>query len=820
MKYLKIIACLALSFMICANQTLAASNPIAWTCNQLFPESVFTGSLYTVTYTFTNRLPIQLTKPLVIQKEASPATEFTYTDTCTGVRLRSNQSCVVQVKLNPLVAGMKSMQLSIAGYDNNVVPLPELVTAANSTLTSTVVGSVTHSLPNSMDVNANASYTFMFTNNSDIDANDLVVTVSQTTGTVHSTNTCTNSLAKNGGTCFVTGTYTPSSNTPIGQIVQASLAYSGPTGSPATIYTSTLLNGGIPGGPIVGSVAINATLPPLMIPGEVVTGTPGGVEFLFTNTSSDTTYYFPASPTPTVVLTWSDTNGGSGSCPSSLTATTPACGITQNNCIASLSASPAACSVFSNFTAPTAAASTPPLTYTLEATLSYSSSVSGPFSEIATASTSATVLSTLPTERTLKMVNNCNFPITYSLNGGASTCGTGTVADSSGACFWINYQGSSPNNVLVANTGTDYVTIPANNIGGIQWSGNISAMTGCNGAGTNCTQAVCGNNGIGNCAVSVGFNPPATQVEITMLTNSVDSYDGEVINGFHIPISMQPYYYINPSNAADDIPATANNYSCGTPGNFNASVGATGFGSCNWNNAAVPTAPSTDYYYFVGGGSQNACDSCLTGEICGLSQPVPNAAINGPICGNFQGYWTPNELCTQSVNLPADVAAGLECSNSLPADFNLSSDPYNNTHTSLMACHVAKGYTGPIYASCYTPTYTPPGSSTQCCGCVDWWESSQTGGDTILANTTSQTCPAPPTATPSHINPQWKLYIQNGIQWLKKACPSIYVYPFDDTTSKFTCTNNTQSGTNSTSYVITFCAGNTGLPAGKNEGRS
>ena len=124
-----------------------------------------------------------------------------------------------------------------------------------------------------------------------------------------------------------------------------------------------------------------------------------------------------------------------------------------------------------------------------------------------------------------------------------------------------------------------------------------------------------------------------------------------------------------------------------------------------------------------------------------------------------------------------------------------------------MACHVTTGYTGPIYASCYTPTYTPPGTANQCCGCVDWWESSQTSGTSILANTTSQTCPT------GHVDPQWTQNIQTSIQWMKKACPSVYVYPFDDTTSKFTCTNGTQSGPNSTSYVVTFCPGNSGLPS-------
>jgi len=819
MKHLKLVVFFLISFLTWSGQGIAGTNPIGWTLNQPFPNPVYSGSLYKVTYTFTNNLPLQLVKPIVIKKDASLITEFSYADTCTGTRLLHNQSCTVQITLSPLVAGDKYVQLSIAGYDDNVVPLPELRTFANAATTSgTVVGTPVHDLPSKMDVNASASYVFSFTNYSDKDANNLALTVTQTTGTVNSTNTCTGSLTANGGFCTVTGEFTPASNSPTGQSVQASLAYTGPTGSPATTNTSTVLNGSVPGGPIVGSVAVGASLPPLMIPDQSITGTPGGVEFLFTNTSSDTMYYFPIS-TPTVVLTWTNNNGLSGSCPSSLSATEPACGITQNNCIASLPDNFAACSVYTNFTSPTGAASSPPLTYTLTATLSYSSSVSGPFTDTATANTSATVLATLPTERTIKMVNNCGYAIGYSLNGGASPCGPGTV-NVGGSCFWTNYTGTT--NGALPSGGVDYVTIPANDIGGIQWSGNMSAMTGCDqvspNIGKSCTQAICGNGGTGPCLPSVGFNTPATQVEITMLTSGVDSYDGEVINGFHIPISMQPYYYIDPTDSANDIQATPDGFSCGTPGNFTAT---NGFGACNWDTATVPSTPasSVPYYYVVGGGSGTHCSSSpcsVTTEICGLSQPVPNAAISEPICGNFQGYWTPNQLCTESSNLPADVKAGLNCATPLPPNFNLATDPYDNTYTSLMACHVAKGYTGPVYASCYTTSYTgiPPATADQCCGCVDWWETSQTIGNVVIgANTTSQTCPT------GHVDQNWINDVQGGIQWLKQACPSIYVYPFDDTTSKFTCTNNTLTGTNSTSYVITFCSGNTGLPSGKTDGR-
>ncbi|WP_457589595.1 thaumatin family protein, partial [Legionella pneumophila] len=76
----------------------------------------------------------------------------------------------------------------------------------------------------------------------------------------------------------------------------------------------------------------------------------------------------------------------------------------------------------------------------------------------------------------------------------------------------------------------------------LQWSGNISASTLCN--GTTCQQAACGNaGGTTSCAPGIGFTQPATQAEITMNLTTSDSYDVEVINGFHIPISMQPIYY-------------------------------------------------------------------------------------------------------------------------------------------------------------------------------------------------------------------------------------------------------------------------------------
>jgi hypothetical protein len=305
---------------------------------------------------------------------------------------------------------------------------------------------------------------------------------------------------------------------------------------------------------------------------------------------------------------------------------------------------------------------------------------------------------------------------------------------------------------------------------------------------------------------------PATQAEITMQANSAaDSYDVEVINGFHIPISMTPYYYIS-SDGATRIPAVANNYNCGVPGNYFTGGGTSnGFGSCNWSGATPPTP--VGYYYNVAGGSGNACvaspaSGCSLPEVCGI-----NASLQ-QVCGHFIGYWTPDQLCGQSFATPAPsypFYTGLSCAT--PTGYGIPEDTYSNTYTSLMACSKPLA-DNPAYNTCYGNYST--GNAAQCCGCVNWWLPpvsipgvNPTGGPGI----TVEQCPV------GYSSPEWTGNIQPGVQWLKTACPSGYVYPFDDQTSSFKCTNSTTQP-NTTSYVVTFCpGGETGLPAGLTDGR-
>ena len=789
MKRLNHILCTGMVGVILSCQVMAAADPIAWSLNREFPPIVYSGTNYTITYTLTNHLPFQLINPLNILKNDSNITEFTYTDTCTGARLQPDQSCTVTVDLSPFFVGSKFVQISIAGYDDNVVPLPQVVTYAASSTAAGVIGTVTAALPNTMTAGHSANYIFTFTNYGTTEATNVVASVVQTTGTVNVTfNGCSSSgiITANGGTCTVQGTFVPTSS-PSTQTVQATATFIGPTGSPARVSTTTTVNAS--NALIVGSVLL--ALPPLVTP-----NTPYTIEYLFTNVSSGTV---TLTNTGTVACAASD----SSNCSSNFT--TPVSQCTNGSLLTTQ-----ACNLTTTFTPPLGH---PNITYTLTGSLAYTGTGSP-----AAVSTAGTEVTTIPTTRYIKMVNNCGFTVWYSLNGAAtgqtSSCTPGSTLLNS-ACWWNNYEGST--HMLTGGGGSDVVTIQSANYNGTQWSGNISASLGCDGA-SSCEQAACDNaGGSTSCAISKGFAQPATQAEITMLANGADSYDIETINGFHIPISMEPAYDMSSSGTVN-VPAAWSNYSCGTPGSFAA---LQGFGACNWeqvvgaggsNVVALPSPTGGVYWaYMVGGGTGSPCPtgpgSCASGNICGLNSSFSQ------VCGKFIGYWTPNEICT-STTVPANIRTALKCD--VSTNYNLQPpDQFNNTYTSLMACPVATGYTGPTYNSCYHEGYPVGSNVAQCCGCVNWWDSTQTIGNvSIGANSTATTCPSGQT------NTLWTGNIQGGIQWMKQTCPSAYIFPFDDATSTFTCTNNTSSAANTTSYTITFCPGNTGWGDAGSEGRA
>ena len=723
---------LALLMMIFSSQCLAI-DPIGWSVAGTFPSPVVVGiGPYTVTYTFRNQLPLTLVKPLVIEKKVT-SNEFTFNDQCTGLRLAPRATCTVQINFTATSAGFKQVQLTIAGYDNNRVPLPSLSLTSSATGGIQITGTVTTPLQSSVQVNDSSSFTYTFTNNGAATATGVSI---QSSVTNFST-TCTNQLLPQ-ASCQVNGTFTPTSATPATQSATATFIYN--QGSPVTVSSSTT---------VFANTGITGTIPTPLFGGTVV-NTAYTVVFQFNNNENS-------------IIPFSE----SDSFPAEFTVAPG-----DNTCTAFAGNFPAlaSCTITGTFNAASTGS------YTIGVTIAPTGY------PVVNLPTSTTTSAASPSARVINFINQCDFDVNFGLTGAnvqpscAGGCPTGTQCNSNSGCFWSDSGPNNGNYVLTASGGTNSVTLPYNPINNIVWSGAISGRTGCSGTAT-CVQASCNATGGGNqaCDTGVGFNQPATQAEFTLLDTGADTYDIEVINGFHIPIQIAP------------IGVSSSEYTCGSPG---APTPIDGFGACLWDS--VP--PLTNQYYWVGGGSGTTCNisspTCSTpGEICGL-----NIGIN-PVCGQFLGYWTGDGAC--GIN-KTNAAPYFNCNAPLTSPFP-SNPPY--TLTDLYQCKTPDA-SQPLLNSGYLV-----GANNTSCGCANWQTLPLI--PPILLPASTQSCIGSST--------QWVSQVQPTLQWIKQACPNAYSYPFDDKSSTFTCQNGAQ---NTLGYTITFCAGGTGLPTGVTDGRT
>ncbi len=612
-----------------------------------------------------------------------------------------------------------------------------------------------------MTVNSSQTFVFQFTNTGTATATGITTNSNSSN---YSSN-CTATLAP-GAACEISGTFTPLSTTPSTQTVNGTFSYT--QGNPVIASTQTTVN------PATGLTGVLSGLPAITIVGA----------------SYQVTYTYKNNNATDMTITTNAPQASVGTCPG------VSCVYLQqaNTCpvVTGVLTAGNSCYMTGLFT-PTATGS-----HSFSSTLAAAAASPGP-----TSSTLTTSTNTVPAggARTVTFVNECNFKVWFSMNGGAignspnctndTQCPDGTSCDPAanggkGLCFWINpTPAAHPSNNPVSpyeleaagGVNTNSVTVPvASNAVDVntQWSGNISASALCNGS-TKCDLADCGNKGgSASCTVGHGFSQPATQFEITMIKNDRDYYDVEVINGFHIPIQVTPV-------APHVIPG--NEYNCGTPGNPTASGG---FGSCNWNNASVP-APSYAYYWVTNLAACKSDNTCATsGQICGLDNNLDK------VCGNFLGFWSADNAC--GVN-PTKAQPYFGCNNHLGSPY-----PANTYQmTSLYGC-VTPVATQSTLNSCYIF------NSSDCCGCANW-------------NLFGITIPAETKSCKNTSNTIWTGEVQPKIQWMKATCPNYYTYPYDDESSTFRC-SNVAAGSNSVGYIVTFCpGGHTGLPALATEGR-
>lgn len=376
--------------------------------------------------------------------------------------------------------------------------------------------------------------------------------------------------------------------------------------------------------------------------------------------------------------------------------------------------------------------------------------------------------------RTINFVNQCPFPVWFGFVSGATPNRTGSACASdadcypgstcvdrgSGGrqCFWKTPVPANNNFYLSANGGTNNVQIPIYKEGlNYIWSGAVSGRTNCTSSG--CETADCGA-GTGACPAGRGFIQPATQAEFTLGLITPDYYDVEFINGMNLPLSMSPLL---------SEPKMGGPYDCGSPGATNP---VSPLGVCTWE--MFP--PAVEYNWVRAGG--NVCsssDQCAAPNKCGLSF---NPGQNPPFkktCGKLLGYWTANQIC----GIQPSYGSPFDCQKPLPA-------PQQNLRLlNLYGCTQV--------GSCYQPN-----AASTCCGCANW---DKLGID-VPASPYTQQC--------VNSNPTWISKVQPTLAWLKKACPSLYSYPYDDMSSTFVCRVMKDDGgkqVNSVDYTITFCPG-------------
>ncbi len=740
----------------------AATNPIQWMQDQRFPAVVFVpGGTYVASYVFLNQIPFTMVNPLIIEKTSNAPSEFSYNDLCTGKKLAYLEPCTVTIYLNPTTVGLKKVRLT-ESYGNDRVPLPELTTTASNTSGGTdVTGATTTELLNPLGVNDSAPWAFTFTNNGAADATGINLSVSVTGYKTTCGLTLPGIASAPNNHCMVQGTYTATSTGPF--TLSATLSYA--QGAPVSLTTST--NGSATNSGLVCSRAVP------FAPETLINSTTP-ITLLCTNKTGNQ-----------ITITGHTTNYPTGGADGTFTIAPGG-----DNCTNQILGNGNSCQLKGTYAAPASAVNDITISLLVDYDIGSTTGLT------AQTETSTDIVTQIDNIRTIHLVNQCNFPVWWSMVGGAPSnsaacssdadCNKGSLCNvGAKLCYYNNYGPISGSYELAPNTGvatTQIIQTPASTLSDqILWKGLISASTQCTN-GASCLNNDCqSNGGLTSCLPGVGFQQPATEAEFTFkLTGqgNVDSYDISNVNGFSMPISMATNQ-------------TASDYQCGTAGNNEASGSLK---ACSYENITPPT----NMYYWVTNtnsscNSQNTCGS-NTNQLCGLAfDPNTNGFVKN--CGDFLGYWAANQICQTSPGFISPFGDNFACNQVL-------SNPFpNNTYTltQLLKCSPPLS-TAPLFNSCYL-SYTEYSSEerTQCCGCTDW---------VGIANP-SASCPVGQT------DPQWTKYVYDLIKWMKQACPTSYSYPYDDKASSFTCASSA-----ATEYTITFCpGGGTGLPVNKTDGR-
>lgn len=333
----------------------------------------------------------------------------------------------------------------------------------------------------------------------------------------------------------------------------------------------------------------------------------------------------------------------------------------------------------------------------------------------------------------------------------------------------------------------------------VKWSGNIWGATGCDVGKGACETAICFDGNItnnGHCPTYQGPSGPVTWAEFTLLNEGFDTYDISILGGINIPVEMKPNITSNTKSAEEaDIKGAAAYYWCGNPGGVMASNH--NLSNCTWDFALYNITRFGNESILLplvaknSSGNANCSQhaDCADKEFCGTLEQL-NDVNGGPEpnlfpqkCGRLIGLWNANGICKWA----AGVSDLFKFPNTYPFRCMVRTGQMfaNGTFASLYGC------SGLYATSGYQPN--PPNPSTVC-GCPTWRD---------------EGINAPPVGMCQAYNTVWGNYSLPWIEWMKRGCPTSYVFPFDDESSTFQCQNkdSTYNDDNTQGYTITFCPG-------------
>jgi hypothetical protein len=249
---------------------------------------------------------------------------------------------------------------------------------------------------------------------------------------------------------------------------------------------------------------------------------------------------------------------------------------------------------------------------------------------------------------------------------------------------------------------------------------------------------------------------------------------------------------------------TRDNSSCSTDSDCTPSAcsgvcteGPADFLSCNetvTNNKNLACSVDSDCSAIVGLPACTSNAECPSGTDCVNfgAKPAPgkpeiakvcrqkcdSGFCSGPTCSD-------NSDCTGESNGVSLQGTFMQCDTGLGKCVATYSSLFEGAGLTGQSCYI-EYYDGQV-----NPSLACNGCPTAC-----------SNPPCVPAQTANSNWPAP--SMPClNTNTDWVSEAEPYVEGFKKACASAYSFPFDDPTSTFQCTNDTQS--NSTAYKITFC---------------